>query len=124
VHPSGQAWFLGSGDPPGEDGFRGDDFERLSLEAAGDDAAWCADVAAFWDAHVPLFQSVHDGYQYFALVLDGPARGSVVHGREPEFEATAHVAPSLDAFCDALLAAARSAAPPPPFDLALPRTDV
>jgi hypothetical protein len=120
--PSEQAWFVAAQDLiMRNEAFRFDEFELMSLSAAGSDEDWSADVRAFWTRHFPFFLSVSGAYQYFALSLDGPTEGSVVYGAEPEFEEFSVVAPSLTEFFTTFLAALRSPAPAFPFSVAIPR---
>lgn len=99
-------WFLCETDFAGTSGaaFRWDEWERLSLDAAGDDARLAAEVRAFWDAHLPFLLSVRDGYAYFAVRTAADGFGQVVAGREPEFEAASVVAESFEQFLADLLA--------------------
>jgi len=94
----------------------------MSLEAAGSDVDWCAAIRSFWQSHFALFLSVNDSYQYFAYCLEGPLRGQMVYGSEPEFEECSVVATSLVDFLTMFAAAARSSAPAYPFSVAIPRS--
>jgi hypothetical protein len=89
-------WLLTARDYAGdsESSFAWNEWERLSMEAAGDDRDWIERIQTFWDQHLPICLSVKDGYAYFALQEDG----SVVTGREPEFEETTVVAPNYERF--------------------------
>ena len=80
--------------------FRWNEWELLSLEAAGDDAAWRAEILAFWDAHLPIVLSVAEGYAYYALSLPD---GAVIQGSEPEFEDCRTAAPSFRDFMGQVL---------------------
>ena len=77
-----QTWFLCAGDyAPQKDGaFRWNEWELLSLEAAGDDPAQRRETVRFWDEHLPVLLSVKGGYSYYAISMRD---GSVVHGFEP-----------------------------------------
>lgn len=77
-----------------ESSFAWNEWERQSIEAAGDDRDWIKQIESFWNKHLPIAISVKDGYAYFALREDG----SVVAGREPEFEETTVVAPKFERF--------------------------
>lgn len=102
------AWLLCGSDYAGVSAaaFRWNEFELLALAAAEGDSDWQREIRSFWDRHFPIVLSVKKGYAYFALRLDGPDGGSVVHGYEPEFEETEVVASSFSEF---LLAVARGA---------------
>lgn len=92
-------WFLCEADFHGTSGgaFRWDEWERMSLEAAGN-AAETAEVRAFWDAHLPFLLSVRDGYAYLAVRTAPDGFGRVVAGREPEFEEASLVAGIFEQF--------------------------
>ncbi|WP_242164198.1 hypothetical protein [Lysobacter sp. M15] len=121
TNPSAQAWFVTACDLVRSEPFRFNEFELMSLSAAGPDQDWSAAVRAFWTRHFPLLLSVAGSYQYFALSLAGPTRGSVVYGAEPEFEECSIVAPSLTEFLAMFLAAQGSPTPAFPFSVAIPQ---
>ena len=75
-------------------GFRWNEFEQLSLQAAADagDTVWQADIRRFWDAHIPVGLSVGGAYEYYAIRVSD---GVVVHGAEPEFEEVEEAAASF-----------------------------
>jgi hypothetical protein len=78
--------------------FSHDAWETISIEAAEDDSACISSVTAFWNAHIPVFFDVSDGYAYHAIRVSDRS-GVVVSGREPEFEDSAEIAfPSFSAF--------------------------
>ncbi len=118
--PSDKAWFVSTTDLLSNQPFRFNAYELMSLEAAGSDADWCAAIRSFWQSHFPLFLSVSGSYQHFAYCLEGPGRGQVVYGSEPEFEQCSVVAPSLVDFLTMFTAAAQSTAPAYPFSVAIP----
>ena len=62
---------------------------------SGSGSAWTAAIRDFWTEHLPIFMSLSDGYAYYAISMKD---GSVVYGREPEFEECETAAPSFDAF--------------------------
>ena len=97
VSPEDTKWFLCSDDyaPQPEDTFRWNEFEIISLGAAGGDTKWAATIKDFWDSHFPFFMSVDGDYEYCAFDL---ADSSIVKGYEPEFEETSTVARSFDEF--------------------------
>lgn len=119
--PSQQAWFVSLHDLVQDEPFRFNEFELMSLSAAGSDEDWSAAIRSFWTGHFPLFLSVAGSYQYFALSLGGPAKGNVVYGAEPDFEECSVVAPSLAEFLAMFLAALRSPTPLFPFSVAIPQ---
>ena len=71
------------------------EWELLSLEAAGNDAAWKDEIRKFWDGHLPVFLSLESGYAYYAISIK---EGSIVYGSEPEFEECKIVADSYEDF--------------------------
>jgi hypothetical protein len=119
--PSEQAWFVAVHDLMQDEPFRFNEFELMSLSAAGSDEDWSVAIYAFWTMHFPFFLSVAGSYQYFALSLTGPAKGSVVYGAEPEFEECSIVASSLTEFLAMFLSALRSPTPPFPFSVVIPQ---
>ncbi len=72
--------------------FRWNKFELMSLEAAAGDDAWLATIKTFWDLHFPIWMSVADGYEFAAVDLTSDRHGTIVFGREPDFEETELVA--------------------------------
>lgn len=100
VSPDETCWLLTSNDYSGrsESAFVWNEWERQSIEAAGDDLEWVEQIKSFWDQHLPIALSVKDGYAYHALREDG----SIVSGREPEFEETSPTAPTYLAFINLL----------------------
>lgn len=81
-----------------ESAFRWNEFELMSLEAAADDADWSERIKAFWDCHFPIWMSVEDGYRFAAVDLTPDRHGTIVFGREPEFEETEIIARSYSEF--------------------------
>jgi len=100
-NPSDTKWFLCADDygQKSEDEFRWNEFEIISLEAAGDDAELKASIRAFWDVHFPFFMSVESGYEYYAIDIRDC---SVVFGSEPEFEDVVTVARSFEEFLEGM----------------------
>lgn len=100
-NPADTAWFSTEYDfanpPPDGKGFRWDEFERISLEAAGGIAPWEAEIRAFWDRYFPFFLTVGGGYGYYAFDITD---GSVVRGMEPEFEQVEKIEKNLGDFLD------------------------
>lgn len=96
-------WFQLPGDfedRPNSEGFRRNEFEFISLEAAEDDEDWQSEIRAFWDNYIPVVMSVADGYHYYAI---GVRTGEVFEGREPEFEEIEIVAPSFSDFIELIV---------------------
>ncbi|MCM1167384.1 MAG: hypothetical protein NC299_10155 [Lachnospiraceae bacterium] len=95
-------WFLLSEDFERDDdeGFRWNEFERISLEAAADDEEWAADIRAFWDNYLPIVLGVAGDYHYYAI---GIRTGEIFEGREPEFEDPSMCAPSFTAFIEHII---------------------
>lgn len=93
-------WLLVSADYAGftELAFRWNEWELQSLEGAGQDQAWRQEIIGFWDHHLPIALSVEGGYSYYALRSDG----TVVAGREPEYEETMPAAKSYFEFLQRL----------------------
>lgn len=91
-------WFLtmDSYFPKDENEWQYNEFERISLEAAGDDdETWTEQIQNFWNGHFPIVMSVRNGYEYYAIRISD---GSVVFGAEPEFEETEVAAESFEDF--------------------------
>lgn len=90
-------WFLSVEDFSGisESAFTWDEWERMSLEAAGEDPKIIRSILKFWNAHLPIHFDVSDGYAFHAIRLSD---GAIVTGREPEFEEIDVVAGSLQDF--------------------------
>lgn len=101
VNPDETAWFLCIDDfnKQGDDTFRWNEFELMSLQAAIDDdnAEWQNSIVKFWDNHLPIYLSVAGEYEYYAIRISD---GFIVHGVEPEFEETTNVAPSFARFME------------------------
>ena len=96
-------WFNLPGDfeNSGNDGgFRWNEFELISLEAASDDEDRQNEVRVFWDNYLPVVMSVASGYHYYAI---GIRTGEVFEGRDPEFEEIEIVAPSFTDFIENII---------------------
>ena len=104
VSPDEKAWFLCQSDYSGksQSAFKWNEWELLSLDAADGDAELEAAISAFWDRHLPFYLSVRDGYCFAALCLNGPNKGKIVEGYEPEFEEVSIVANGLIDFVGTL----------------------
>ena len=78
--------------------FTHDCWERISVDSAEGNHKLISAITAFWDAHLPIYFDVSDGYAYHAIRVSDHS-GVVVSGREPEFEDSAEIAfPSFSAF--------------------------
>ena len=94
VSPDETAWLLTAHDfsGTGARAYAWNEWERQSLEAAGDDSAWQDEIRTFWNRHFPVLTSVKSGYAYLAI---DSATARVVSGEEPEYEETEVVAGSM-----------------------------
>lgn len=96
VNATEDTWFVTfSSDEVGD--FTHDEFEKMSIEVAEDNADWQNEIKAFWDNHFVIVMSVKSGYSYYAIDLN---TNEVVYGFEPEFEEVTVVASSFSAFLD------------------------
>ncbi len=89
VNSTETAWLLCEQDYKGQNAdsqFRWDEFEHLSMQAAGIDQAWKDEIRRFWDRFLPIGQSVESGYSFLAIDTSGEGFGSVVCGTMPEFD--------------------------------------
>lgn len=79
--------------------FKWNEFELIGLEAAKEDGdkEWESEIEKWWDGHLPIILSVRDGYAFYAIDMESDA-GTIVYGREPEFEETEKVADNLQDF--------------------------
>lgn len=96
-------WFLlpeDFEDRADDEGFRRNEFELISLEAAKDDEEWQSEIRAFWDNYIPVVMSVADGYHYYAI---GVRTGEIFEGREPEFDEVEIAAPSFTDFIELIV---------------------
>jgi hypothetical protein len=94
--PKKTAWFLTVDDYARKrgSGFRWNEIEIMSLEAAEDDLTTQAQIRSLWDGHFPVMLAVHSDYDYLAVRMSD---GAIVHGFAPEWEAPSKVAPSFAA---------------------------
>ena len=76
-------------------GFRWNEFELISLDAAEGDENWQADIREFWDNYIPVVMSVEGDYHYYAI---GIKTGEVFDGWAPEFEEPEIVAAGFEDF--------------------------
>ena len=97
-------WFQLPGDfedSTDDEGFRWNEFELISLEAASDDAERQNEIRGFWDNYIPIVMSVAGDYHYYAI---GIRTGEVFEGWEPEFNEIEIVAPSFTDFIELIIA--------------------
>jgi hypothetical protein len=106
VNPEETAWFLCEADfyNTDESAFRWNEWELISLEAAGDDSTLKSEILSFWDHHFPFMLSVTNGYSYYAIDTSPAHFGRVVMGLEPAFEEVDVVAESFEQFLAQLTA--------------------
>lgn len=92
--PDDKAWLLTFADFSGTANcaYAWNEWERQSLEAAGDDQDWKSRIEQFWDRHFPIMMSVKSGYAYLAIERTSL---SVVAGEDPEYEETSLVAATI-----------------------------
>ena len=96
-------WFLlpeDFADRADDEGFRWNEFELISLEAASDDEEWQKKIRAFWDNYIPVVMSVAGDYHYYAV---GIRTGEIFEGWEPEFDQVQMVAPSFTDFIELII---------------------
>ncbi len=95
VSPDEKAWLLTGSDfaEASQAAFAWNEFEALSLQAAGADDLLRFRIREFWNGHFPFLISVKSGYAYFAIERDSM---SAVVGQEPEFEVTSVIASSFE----------------------------
>jgi hypothetical protein len=107
VNSENNEWILCRSDYEGVSGgaFAWNEFESMSLDAAGDNAQLIARIVAFWTCHFPFYMSVAGAYEFCAVRVCGDDFGVVVQGSEPEFEEVSVVALS---FRDFIIGVART----------------
>ncbi|MDE7230122.1 MAG: SMI1/KNR4 family protein [Oscillospiraceae bacterium] len=96
-------WFQLPGDfedRADDEGFRWNEFELISLEAASDDKEWQNEIRGFWDNYLPVVMSVAGDYHYYAI---GIRTGEIFEGWEPEFDDIEIVAPSFSDFIELII---------------------
>lgn len=97
-------WFLLSeyfADRADNEGFRWNEFELISFEAASGDEKWQSEIRGFWDNYIPVVMSVAGDYHYYAT---GIRTGEIFEGWEPEFEDIGMTAPSFTDFIELIIA--------------------
>lgn len=99
-------WFMSESDY----NYKGDDtsfwwneFERISLDAAGKDNQWRFEIESFWNNHFPVLLSVFSEYAYIAVDVSKENFGAIVVGVEPEFEEITVFYPNLEEFFTAFV---------------------
>jgi hypothetical protein len=94
--PDEKLWLLASTDyeEMAESVFAWNEWEIQSLEAAKGNMPWSAEIKQFWDSCLPIALSVADGYAYFGV----RPNGTVVYGREPEYEDVQEFASTVTEF--------------------------
>lgn len=99
--PDKKSWFLTVDDYSytGDELYKWNEWELLSLESAEDDKELIEYIKGFWDYHFPIIFSVKNCYTYFAINLENY---SIVCGGEPEFEETTYIAGSFEEFLNLL----------------------
>jgi hypothetical protein len=101
------------------DGFRWNEYELMALESSKDNPAAQGQIRAFWNEHVPIMLAVHSDYDYLAVRVAEPERGSIVHGFAPDWESPSRVSRSFEEFLAAFTKEANSAEPEYPFSVFL-----
>ena len=98
------AWILCQSDYEGRSGsaFAWDEFEQMSLDAAGDDRELATQIESFWNRHFPFYFSVADRYSYCAVTVSPEDFGTVIEGFEPEFEDAMVLCNSFTEFIETL----------------------
>jgi|SRR5215831_8298711 len=76
--------------------FAWNEWEQMSLASALTDEQR-GQIRSFWDRHLPVFMSVRDDYEYYAIDLTSR---SVVYGYKDFFEEPSEVAASFTDFLD------------------------
>ncbi|MEH7353862.1 SMI1/KNR4 family protein [Neobacillus drentensis] len=104
ITPSEKTWFICEDEYNNKSdiAFKWNEFELLSLDAAGDDDEWKSEITIWWDKHLPILMSVDNGYSFYAIDLADNI-GSIVQGYEPEFEEVEIVAQNLEEFFELIM---------------------
>jgi SMI1 / KNR4 family (SUKH-1) len=107
VNADDTVWFCCTDDYNGTSpaAFAWDEFERMGLEGAREDAQKADQIREFWDQHLPFMLSVSGDYACLSLCVSGDAYGSVVDCYEPDFEGFSEVAATFDEFVRFYIAA-------------------
>jgi hypothetical protein len=72
--------------------FTWNEWEKQSIESAGNDKDWIKEIKNFWDKNFPIAISVSNSYSYLALQKNG----AIVIGHEPEYEIIYPYSPSYE----------------------------
>ena len=83
-----------------DSGFRWNEFELISLDAAEGDEKWQANIRGFWDNYLPIVISVEGDYHYYAI---GIKTGEIFDGWAPEFEEPEIVAANFTDFIEKII---------------------
>ncbi|MGY3777197.1 SMI1/KNR4 family protein [Isobaculum melis] len=96
------AWFMcleDFEDHAADTAFSANSFEEMSLEGAITPEA-IAKIKQFWQRHFPIFYSLHNGYEYYAIDTQN---GEMIYGYEPIFEDYEVVAASFSDFIEQII---------------------
>ncbi|MGG3798498.1 SMI1/KNR4 family protein [Metabacillus fastidiosus] len=104
ITPSEKTWFICEDEYNDKSDIvlKWNEFELMSLEAAGEDNEWKSDIILWWDKYLPIVMSVDGGYSFYAIDLTNDI-GAIVHGYEPEFEEVEKVADNLDGLFELIM---------------------
>lgn len=104
ISPSKKTWFLCEDEYNNNSdiAFKWNEFELLSIEAAGDDDIWIEEITLWWKNFLPIVLSVDKGYSFYAIDLSN-SKGAIVKGHEPEFEEVEKIANSIEEFFDLIM---------------------
>ncbi|MGG3889855.1 SMI1/KNR4 family protein [Metabacillus fastidiosus] len=104
ITPSEKTWFICEGEYNNDldIALKWNEFELISLEAAGGDNDWKSDITLWWDKYLPIVMSVDGGYSFYAIDLTNDI-GAIVHGYEPEFQEVEKVADNLDGLFELIM---------------------
>jgi hypothetical protein len=101
VNADETVWFLCAEDynqPPDDEAFAWNEFEKMELEDAAPGAADPAEVRQFWDEHLPFMLSVGGEYAYLGFRVVGDRFGSVIEGYDIDLREPSDVARDFDEF--------------------------
>lgn len=103
ISPRGTSWFLCEDEYNNNSSivFKWNEFQILSIEAAGNDIQWKEEINLFWNKIIPIVMSVDNGYLYYAIDLNNDK--SIVKGYEPEFEEVEQVANNIEEFLQLII---------------------
>ena len=97
VSPTKTTWVLCNEDFDGtsSSAFAWNEWEKICLEVAGNNATESDEIISFWDHHVPVVYSVYSGYAFLAIEQNSEGAKSIVVGYEPDFKVESIVAQSF-----------------------------